>query len=441
MTVGDGPLVRRVAGPRVDAVPVHPAADGLRTGAPAPGPGGRAATPPGGRPPEAPPSRRELRLTVAAVLVLQVLTVLPEVGLERNDGRPLAPLAGFLATAALLWQRTRLDAVVAVVAGLSVLSLVVFPQSVPGVVAAALVCAYLVPARWPTRRARATTALLGLLVVATVVRTVQDQGRDLAQAVVLGALSTALVVGAWALGQLRRARAQEVVAMRERVRLAEVRREQAAQIAALTERTRIAREMHDIVAHSVVGLVALADGGRYAAAHDGEAAVRALGEISRAGRETLGELRALIGTLRDPAARPTGPLPGLDDVPELVAAAAGRGLEVDLRVTGAPRPVPASTGLAAYRLVQEALTNVVKHAGITARASVDVAWGTALAVEVRDDGAGPAPTRSTTAPDGGSGLVGMRERVEALSGTLETGPLPGGGFAVRARLPLPEGAP
>jgi len=319
---------------------------------------------------------------------------------------------------------------------LSLAALLLYPQTVPGVNAAALIIVNLVSARSTRRVSWATTAVFALLVAATAFRWVLDQGRDSVQGLILAALAASLVLGSWVVGQLRRARVQEVDAIRERMRQAEVGQAQAEQIAVLTERTRIAREMHDIIAHSVSGMVALADGGRYAAAADPDAAVRALGEISRGGRQALGELRGVISTLRDPSGQPGGPPPGIADVPDLVSSTASRGLHVECRTEGSPRPVPASTGLAAYRVVQEALTNVVKHAGLTAQATVTLTWRDDLTVEIRDDGGGLAPVRIPLAR-GGSGLVGMRERTEALSGTLEAGPRSGGGFSVRARIPLP----
>ena len=382
------------------------------------------------------PSRREVWLTVGAIAVLQLFTVLPEIGNARNEGSVLSPLMGFAGTAVLLWHRANLPAVVGAVGLLSAGAVAFYPQTVPGVAAGALITVNLVSARATRRVSWATTAAFALLVAAMPFRSVQEQGRDSAQGLGLAALAASLVLGSWAVGQLRRARVREVDSLREGMRQAEVGRAQAEQIAVLTERTRIAREMHDIIAHSISGLVALADGGRYAAAQDPDAAVRALQEISRGGRETLGELRGVISTVRDPSGDSGGPLPGIDDVADLVASTASRGLHVELRAEGRPRPMPASTGLAAYRLVQEALTNVVKHSGLSAQATVSLTWRDDLTVEIRDDG-GLAPSR-TPLPAGGSGLVGMRERTEALSGTLETGPHPDGGFRVRARIPLPK---
>lgn len=379
-------------------------------------------------------SRRELLLTVVAIAVLQIFTVIAN---AQNDDGFLPPLMGFAATAVLLWHRARLHAVVWAVGLLSLAALLLYPQTVPGVNAAALIIVNLVSARSTRRVSWATTAVFALLVAATAFRWELDERRDSTQGLVLAALAASLVLGSWVVGQLRRARVQEVDAIRERMRQAEVGQAQAEQIAVLTERTRIAREMHDIIAYSVSGMVALADGGRYAAAQDPDAAVDALEQISRGGRQTLGELRAVISTLRDPSGQSGGPPPGIADIADLVSSTISRGLHVERRTEGNPRPVPASTGLAAYRLVQEALTNVVKHAGLTAQATVTLTWRDDLTVEIHDDGGGFAPVQMPLAR-GGSGLVGMRERTEALSGTLETGPRPGGGFSVRARIPLPE---
>jgi signal transduction histidine kinase len=378
-------------------------------------------------------SRRELLLTIAALTVLQIVTI---TAIAPNDDGVLPPLLGFAATAVLMWHRTRLPAVVGAVGVLSVAALVLYPVSVPGVFMAVIITVNLVSARSARRVSWPTTAVFALLVAASVYRSVPEQVRGGVQGVVVPGLAACVVLGSWVLGQLRRARAQEVDAIREQMRQAEVGQAQAEQIAVLTERTRIAREMHDIIAHSVSGMVALADGGRYAAAADPDAAVRALGEISRGGRQTLGELRGVIRALRDPSGQLGGPPPGIADIADLVSSTASRGLHVERRTEGCPRPVPASTGLAAYRVVQESLTNVVKHAGLTARATVTLTWRDDLTVEVRDDGGGLAPVPIPLAR-GGSGLVGMRERTEALSGTLEAGPRSGGGFSVRARIPLP----
>jgi signal transduction histidine kinase len=213
--------------------------------------------------PERRPSRRELWLTVGAIAVLQTFTVLTEIGAARNDGSVLSPLMGFAATAVLLWHRTSLTAVGWAVGLLSVGALALYPQTVPGVIAAGLIIVNLVSARSTRQVSWATTAIFALLVAMMAYRSVQEQGRDSVQGLILAALAASLVFGSWVVGQLRRARAQEVDAIRERMRQFEVGQAQAEQIAVLTERTRIAREMHDIIAHSISGIVVLADGGPY----------------------------------------------------------------------------------------------------------------------------------------------------------------------------------
>jgi signal transduction histidine kinase len=164
-----------------------------------------------------------------------------------------------------------------------------------------------------------------------------------------------------------------------------------------------------------------------------ERAREALRAIESTGRATLAELRRLLGAVRGEDEAEYAPQPGLDRVDELVEQVRATGLHVAVSVEGKPRPLPAALDLSAYRIVQEALTNTVKHAHAT-RADVALRFGdSTLDVEVRDDGRGAAAESS----DGtGHGLIGMRERVSVFGGSLETGPVPGGGFAVAARFPL-----
>ncbi|WP_181770863.1 sensor histidine kinase [Amycolatopsis pittospori] len=235
--------------------------------------------------------------------------------------------------------------------------------------------------------------------------------------VLVGALLASTVVAAWAMGSLRR------------VRLAE--RDQRARLAVLAERTRIAREMHDIVAHSLAVVIAQADGGRYAAATSPEAGRTALATIGDCARQAMGELRRVLGVLRD-GPETAEPQPGLDDVPELVDRVRAGGLDVRLVFEAPPGPIEAGFSLAAYRIVQEGLTNVLKHAGTAARAEVSVRWpGGRLEIDVLDDG----PAR-TAGPGGGHGLAGMRERAAAYRGTVTLEPRPGGGHRLSARLPV-----
>ncbi|MBA4607743.1 sensor histidine kinase [Aeromicrobium sp. Marseille-Q0843] len=237
----------------------------------------------------------------------------------------------------------------------------------------------------------------------------------------------AIVLAAWALGSQARIRRAYEASLVERGRQLALEAEQRAVLAAAEERTRIAREMHDVVAHGLSVVIVQADGARYAAAKDPQVAVETLGAVASVGRDALTEMRRLLGLLRgteDPALTPQ---PRLEDIPSLVTA--DDRVELDL-----PDPVPsvpAGVALTAYRLVQESLTNVRKHAGPQARAVVRLAASDdALDIEVVDDGRGSSADGS-----GGLGLLGMRERVEVHDGTLEVGPAPGGGWAVRARIP------
>jgi signal transduction histidine kinase len=198
------------------------------------------------------------------------------------------------------------------------------------------------------------------------------------------------------------------------------------------DRVRIARELHDVVTHSMSLITVQAAYGRLVAGRDPARAGEALSVIETTGRESLTELRRVLAVLRAPETAGTEPAPGLAALPRLLEQAAAAGVRVDLAVDGEPGPLAPGLELSAYRIVQEALTNVVKHAG-TGHAGVTVEHCPgALVIEVTDRGrGGPA------GPDG-QGLAGMRERVALYGGTLDAGPMPGNGFRVTARLPVPE---
>jgi signal transduction histidine kinase len=243
----------------------------------------------------------------------------------------------------------------------------------------------------------------------------------------------AIVVSAWALGTLARTREEYVESLVERGKQLEREAAQQAELAAAEERARIAREMHDVVAHGLSVIVVQADGARYAVERHPDKATAALETIGATGREALTEMRQLLGLLRRGSARVDGPQPTLAALPELVEEARAAGTELVADLPEPLPPVPEGIGLTAYRVVQEALTNVRKHAGPAARARLTVQEraGT-LAITVSDDGRGAA----APVDDRGLGLVGMRERVELHGGELEAGPAPGGGFAVSARIPV-----
>jgi signal transduction histidine kinase len=205
-----------------------------------------------------------------------------------------------------------------------------------------------------------------------------------------------------------------------------------AERALTAERARIARELHDIVAHHLSVVVLQAAG----AQASGKPPAAALAKIERSGREALNEMRRLLGVLREPAEDAgLAPQPGVAELPALAEGVRAAGLPVRLAVDGGHGALPAAVDVSAYRIVQEALTNVLKHAG-PARAEVTVGRADgAVLIEVTDDGAGAAEDR----PAPGHGIVGMRERAAMFGGELLAGPRPGGGFAVRARLPLGDG--
>jgi signal transduction histidine kinase len=246
---------------------------------------------------------------------------------------------------------------------------------------------------------------------------------------------TAIVVGTLA----DRLREAQLAAERSRERAARLDEEtRRTREAALTERTRLARELHDVIAHSVSVMTVQATAARRVMATDRERAVAAVSAIETTGREALGEMRRMLAVLRPDA--PTGssdalvPQPGTADIEELVAQMETAGLTVDLRVEGEPASVPPGVDLSVYRILQEALTNVLKHAGPSA-VDVSIRYGaTAIELQVADHDRSEG--REPLAAGPGHGLVGMRERAALLGGDVVAGPNDRGGFTVRARLPL-----
>ncbi|MFJ6015412.1 sensor histidine kinase [Streptomyces sp. NPDC092952] len=201
------------------------------------------------------------------------------------------------------------------------------------------------------------------------------------------------------------------------------------------ERLRMARELHDVLAHSISVINVQSNVGLALLDSDPEQARAALTAIKAASKEALGEVRQVLDTLRTPGDAPTAPAPGLDRLPELVEQAASTGLTVTVETDGVRRSVPPGADLAAFRIVQEALTNVVRHSGSrTARVRVGYRPDR-IRLGIDDEG----PATGTDAGGSGNGLAGMRERAAGLGGTIEAGPRTGGGFRVRAELPLPTG--
>jgi len=241
------------------------------------------------------------------------------------------------------------------------------------------------------------------------------------------------------LGDRMHARLREHAGLKERARMLAAERDQQAAIAAAAERARIARELHDVVAHSLSVVIAQADGGRYAAEQDPSAATAALHTIAATAREAQAEMRRALGILSERVGAPFQPQPGVGDLGALVARTREAGLAIELTEEGRPRPLAPGAGVTLYRVAQEALTNVLKHAGPGAAASVALRWEPdRVTLVVRDDGAGAGASGDGS----GHGLAGMRERVEPRGGTLRAGRHPDGGFEVRAEIPAaPATAP
>jgi signal transduction histidine kinase len=237
---------------------------------------------------------------------------------------------------------------------------------------------------------------------------------------------------AWLVGRDLRRRRQLVADLEDRAARLEREREEQALLAVAEERGRIARELHDVIAHGVSVIVVQAQAGPHLIG-DPRQTIGVFRAIESSGRDALVELRRLLGILRSGDEQlAIGPQPGLGSLRSLVEQVRASGLPVELRIEGDPVHLPAGTDLSAYRIVQEALTNVVKHAGNAAAEVVIRYEARALELDIVDDGR----TRPTNANGSGHGLIGMRERVALYGGTLDAGRRDGGGYAVRARLPF-----
>ncbi|MFJ4964893.1 Nitrate/nitrite sensor protein NarX [Streptomyces sp. ADI96-02] len=263
-----------------------------------------------------------------------------------------------------------------------------------------------------------------------------------AQSVFLVIVMTVPFVLAWVLGDSLRTRRAYFSQLEERAARLEREREAQSKVAVAAERARIARELHDVVAHNVSVMVVQADGAAYVLDAAPEQARQALQTISGTGRQALAEMRRLLGVLRTGDAPESGeyvPQPDVEQIEDLVEQVRRAGLEVDFKVEGTARPLPSGVELTAYRIVQEALTNTRKHGGPEAGASVRLVYfDDGLGLLVEDDGRGAAHElyEDGGADGAGHGMIGMRERVGMVGGTLDAGPRPGGGFRISALLPL-----
>ncbi len=359
---------------------------------------------------------------------------IPDTGVNPRHPTLFAYVLGGVGTLPLVWRRQRPIAVLAVTGAITILSQALkHPDST--LTLAPVVAAYSVAAYTRSRRALRITAtiVLAVLVVGNVVSAlVESKAENL-----LGAVGNGIIFGtAFLAGDNMRRRRERLADLEARANAEETTRQALAREAVAAERQRIARELHDVVAHSLSVMVVQAGAARRLVATKPDLAAEALGAIETTGREALDEMRRLLGVLRTPEgdkeSPDLAPQPSLVHLDDLTGA--DPGLPVEVVVEGEPAPLPAAIDLQAYRIVQEALTNVRKHAG-PARATVHLHYGTdALEVRVDDDGRGA----SASAPLGGEGhgLVGMRERAALCGGELRAGPRPGGGWSVTARLPL-----
>lgn len=379
-----------------------------------------------------------LALTVTAITVAAEVTLAP----EDVGGQPDAPgpsaisvVLVVLGNLPLLWRRTNPGRCITVI-GTALLAYTFLGYQGGGVLGVGIIVAlYSVAAHGPDRR-QATAALV-ITMIAIAATMVHYGLTDDSSGIPLLTLVSNVVIfaTAWILGDNLRQRRAHVAGLEQRAEALEREQQAEARRAVLVERGRVARELHDVVAHHVSVMVVQAGGARRVLATQPERASEALSSIETTGRQALDELRRILGMLR--AVSPPGtdtaslePQPTLAAVADLVEQTRHAGVDVDLRVEGPPRPLPPGVDLSAYRIVQEALTNTIKHAG-KASARVAVRYGAdGVEVEVVDDGNGAA-----AADGGGHGLLGMRERVELFGGELAAGPRAGGGFGVRAWLP------
>ncbi|MFI8198754.1 sensor histidine kinase [Streptomyces sp. NPDC085942] len=293
--------------------------------------------------------------------------------------------------------------------------------------------------RWASRLALACSLSAAAL---SQLRWDPEPGGSWPQVVFVTIIMTVPFVLAWVLGDSLRTRRAYFDQLEERAARLEREREAQSKVAVAAERARIARELHDVVAHNVSVMVVQADGAAYVMDAAPDQARQALETISSTGRQALAEMRRLLGVLRTGDGPESGeyvPQPDVEQIEDLVAQVRQTGLEVDFKVEGTPRPLPSGVELTAYRVVQEALTNTRKHGGPDAGASVRLVYfDDGLGLLIEDDGRGAAHElyEDGGADGAGHGMIGMRERVGMVGGTLDAGPRPGGGFRISALLPL-----
>jgi signal transduction histidine kinase len=378
-----------------------------------------------------------------ALLALSQLLIQPSIyrklGLDVRSPNLVAVGIVLAQTVPLAWRRRAPVLVLAVLAVADLTNLLLrFPPSVAEI--GIFVALYTVAVHSTLARSLLVAVVYGLSAVVYGIIFTRRYGNVTWQDWVA---SFALLAAAWGLGELQRRRRLATAHLEQLNAQLQRERDLKARWAVAEERARIARELHDVVAHSVSVMVVHAGAARRLVEGDPGQTRQALSSIEATGRQALAEMRRLLGVMRQDgdtrpgeAAGALAPQPGLADLDALVRSAKEAGLEVDLLVEGAPRPLAAGVDLSAYRIVQEALTNCIKHAG-AAKATLRLCYGREdLQLQVFDDGRGAVGWRDPGREHGGHGLIGMRERVAVFGGHLDVGPRPGGGFKVDARLPL-----
>jgi signal transduction histidine kinase len=365
---------------------------------------------------------------------------------------PLAALPVLVAMGLVLYPRRRFPAAVLGAVAALVATLVVMGAALGGSFLAVL-CACYSAAVYGSRRL-VIVVVTGAVAAILLIGIPQTFGHGGAVARTVPVPTILAAAGAALFGLLIKnqfsARNSQLEVMAERAEWATEQRAQEARRATLAERLRIARELHDIVAHHVSVIVIQAQGAQRVLDREPDRSRQAMADVERTARTALEEMRRLLGLLRAPdsgdsadsaaAAADTSerqPLQGLADIGALATRMTEAGLPVTVRTTGEPRPVPEDVGLTVYRIAQEALTNVLKHAG-PAQALVSLHYGDQLEIAITDDGWGASAGLTGTGPPGaGRGTTGMRERIAMLGGQFTAGPQPGGGFCVRATVPGP----
>ena len=334
----------------------------------------------------------------------------------------------------LVWRRRYPIAVFLTLSAVALTQWVVGDRLVADI--SLLVALYTVAELRPRHVALAAAGLLEVGVVMATFRWTLDDSW-LRTLVFLSAMAAAPLL----LGANVRGRRAHLATLVDRAKRLEHERDQHAQLAAVAERTRIAREMHDVLAHSLAVVIALADGAAAKLTHEPERAAAAIAHVSDIGRQSLRDTRRILGVLRsDDTPDPTTPVPNVSQLGDLIARVRATGLDVTLDVTGDRFTILPGAELTVYRVVQEALTNTIKHATGARSAHVELHYREAeLEVVVSDDGPRLRPLAAVARATSGHGLAGMRERAAIYQGTVEAGPCVGGGWRVVARLPVDSG--